>query len=121
MKKVTSFLIVLALTSSSIFAIPILKEETLAFVIELQIRPFTFPTDWSTPAIRKKVEDVTGKYALFVWNKSGKNIVKVVSGDDLEQLFVDYAGEASTRTGRSIPAFEFGKSVIKNGKVIRGP
>ncbi len=118
MKKAIGFLIAFIMFSTSVFALPILREETLAFIVELQQRPFSFETDWETPAIINTLNGITGKYAIFVWNKAGRNIISVVEGDDLPQLWLDYAAEATTRTGMSIPAYEVGKNVIRNGKVV---
>lgn len=118
MKKAIGFLIAFIMFGTSVFALPILKEETLAFVVELQQRPFSFPTDWDTPAIRNTLNGITGKYAILVWNKAGLNIISVVEGDNLDQLWLDYAAEATTRTGMTIPAYELGKNVIRNGKVV---
>ena len=118
MKRAIGFLIAFIMCSTSVFALPILREETLAFVVELQQRPFSFQTDWDTPAIRNTINGINGKYAIFVWNKAGRNIVSVVEGDNLDQLWTDYAAEATTRTGMSIPAYELGKNVIRNGKVV---
>lgn len=120
MRKAIGFLLAFIMLSTSVFSLPILREETIAFVVELQKRPFSFPTDWDTPAIRNTINGITGKYAILVWNKAGLNIISVVEGDDLDQLWTDYATEASARTGMTIPAYELGKNVIKNGKVV-GP
>lgn len=120
MKKAIGFLLAFIMLSTSVFALPILREETLAFVVELQQRPFSLPTAWDTPAVRNTINGINGKYAIFVWNKAGNNIVSVVEGDTLDQLWADYATEASARTGMTIPAYELGKNVIKNGKVV-GP
>jgi hypothetical protein len=118
MKKAIGFLVAFIMFSVNVFALPILKEETLAFVVELQQRPFSFQTDWDTPAIRNTINGINGKYAIFVWNKAGRAIVSVVEGDNLDQLWEDYATEATTRTGITIPAYELGKNVIRNGKVV---
>ncbi len=118
MKKAIGFLIAFIMFGTSVFALPILKEETIAFVVELQVKPFSVPTDWSTPAIQNTLNGISGRYAILVWNKAGRNIVSVVEGDDLPQLWIDYASEASTRTGMTIPAYELGKNVIRNGKVV---
>jgi len=118
MKKAIGFLIAFIMFGTSVFALPILKEETIAFVVELQQRPFSVPTDWSTPAIRNTLNGINGRYAILVWNKAGKNIISVVEGDNLDQLWIDYADEATTRSGMTIPVYEPGKNVIRNGKVV---
>lgn len=118
MKRAIGFLIAFIMFSTSVVAFPILKEETIAFVVELQQRPFSFPTDWETPAIRNTLNGINGRYAILVWNKAGRNIVSVIEGDDIDPLWEAYATEATTRTGNTIPAYELGKNVIRNGKVV---
>lgn len=118
MKKVIGFIIALLMLSTNVFALPILKEETLAFVVELQQRPFSYPTAWETPAIRMTIDGLTLKYAIFVWNKPGRNIISAFESDDLDQLWLDYSAEATARTGMNIPAYELGKNVIREGKVV---
>lgn len=118
MKKAIGFLVAFIMLGTSVFALPILKEETIAFVVELQQRPFSFPTDWDTPAIRNTLNGINGKYAILVWNKAGRNIVRVVEGDTAGTLWEAYATEASARSGMTIPAYELGKNIIRNGKVV---
>lgn len=117
-KKVLVVFIILASMFISAFSFPFLREENSAFVVEIQSRPFSLPTDFITPAILAQVESVTEDYAIFVWNKPGMNIIDILSGNDLEALMETYRASVFSRMSRSLLKLEIGKNRIKNGRVV---
>lgn len=111
-------LLSLLLFTGEAFAFPFLREEGPVFIVEIQSRPFSFPTDWSTPAVINSINSATGLYAVFVWNKAGKNIVQVFSGDDLEALMQTYRDSVFARVNKNVLRLEIGKNKIENGEVV---
>ncbi len=104
--------------TSQIFSFPFLREEGPVFIVEIQSRPFSFPSNWVTPAITAQMESVTEDYAIFVWNKPGKNIVGVFSGDDLRVVMEEYRSSVFSRFSRVLLKLEVGKNRILNGRVV---
>ena len=91
MKKLLS-LVILTLLCSTAFASIILREQQGPMVIELQKNHGTaqepswaVPTAWLTPAVEIHLKQITGKYAIIVWNPGGQ-IVRSTSGDKLQPL-----------------------------------
>ena len=117
-KFILAALIILASMCASTLAFPFMSEEGPVFIIEIQSRPFSIPTDWNNPSNAIKVEATTEDYAVFVWNKAGENIVQVFEGSDLEALMDTYRSNVFTRINRSLLKLQVGKNKIKNGRVI---
>ena len=117
-KNVLIALVILTHMCASTLALPFMSEEGPVFIVEIQSRPFSIPTDWNNPSNAIKMEVVTEDYAVFIWNKAGKNIVRIFEGSDLGALMEVYRSNVFTRMSKSLLKLEIGKNKIKNGRVI---
>lgn len=119
-KSMYLFLIVatLIMLTANAFSFPFLREEGPVFIVEIQNRPFSIPTDWITPHMLSQVESITDDYAIFVWSKVGSNIVEVFSDNDLGFLMDTYKSSVFSRVNRVLLDLEVGKSKIENGRVV---
>ncbi len=112
------FIVILIVLTANAFSFPFLREEGPVFIVEMQSRPFSLPTDWITPPMLSKVEAITDDYVIFVWNKAGKNIIETFSGNDLGVLMDIYKNSVFSRVNTILLDLEVGKNKIEDGRVV---
>ena len=114
-----------ALSCPSAFGMVILREEQGPMVIELQSNNGTaaepswvVATANVTPAVLNRLDQLTARFAVIVWNPGGQ-IVKTIESGSISTLLDQYNAEVLGRMGRTLLKLNSGRNRLVNSRVVR--
>ena len=84
----------------------IFRYEKVGLQIELQRRPWSWPTAKLTKANQTLLSTLTKRYAVFVTNPAGTVILEAAESDSLDEMTTLMQSKVKTFHGETIPKFD---------------